>query len=162
MSDLTTIARPYAQAAFDFAIEKKALAPWSEMLMFTAEVVKNKDIQDILGSGLAAEKITEIFILVCGEQLDEHGQNLIKIMAENRRLKALPQVCEQFMFLKHEYEKTIEADVISAIALSDDQLAAIGKKLERRLERNIKLNCSVDETLIAGVVIRAGDLVIDN
>ncbi len=162
MSELTTIARPYAQAAFDFALEKKALAPWSEMLMFAAEVVKNKDIQDILDAGFAAGKLTEIFMSVCGEQFDEYGQNLIKVMAENGRLKALPQVCEQFMLLKHEHEKTIEVEVISAIALSDDQLTAIGEKLERRLERNIKLNCSVDETLIAGVVIRAGDLVIDN
>ncbi|WEM42293.1 F0F1 ATP synthase subunit delta [Photobacterium sp. DA100] len=162
MSDMTTIARPYAKAAFDLAVEKGELAPWAEMLTFAAEVTRNETIQDILDSGYAADKLTEIFLSVCGEQLNESGQNLIKVMAENGRLKALPAVCNEFLLLKSELEKTIEASVTSAVALDDSQLEAIGKKLEQRLSRKVKLNCSVDETLIAGVVIRAGDLVIDN
>ncbi|KXI22718.1 F0F1 ATP synthase subunit delta [Photobacterium sanguinicancri] len=162
MSDMTTIARPYAKAAFDFAVEKGELAQWAEMLTFAAEVVKNETMQDILDSGFAADKLTEIFVSVCGEQLDEFGQNLLKVMAENGRLKALPDVSDEFVFLKSEHEKTIEATVISAITLDDNQLIAISEKLEQRLARKVKLNCSVDETLIAGVVIRAGDLVIDN
>ncbi|MGF1693657.1 F0F1 ATP synthase subunit delta [Photobacterium kagoshimensis] len=162
MSDMTTIARPYAKAAFDFAVEKGELAQWAEMLTFAAEVVKNETMQDILDSGFAADKLTEIFVSVCGEQLDEFGQNLLKVMAENGRLKALPDVSNEFMFLKSEHEKTIEATVTSAVTLDDNQLIAISEKLEQRLARKVKLNCSVDETLIAGVVIRAGDLVIDN
>ncbi|KMV29334.1 F0F1 ATP synthase subunit delta [Photobacterium swingsii] len=162
MSDMTTIARPYAKAAFDFAVEKGELAQWAEMLTFAAEVVQNETMQDILDSGFAADKLTEIFVSVCGEQLDEFGQNLLKVMAENGRLKAIPDVCDEFMFLKSEHEKTIEATVTSAVTLDDNQLIAISEKLEQRLARKVKLNCSVDETLIAGVVIRAGDLVIDN
>ncbi|GAL08035.1 F0F1 ATP synthase subunit delta [Photobacterium aphoticum] len=162
MSDMTTIARPYAKAAFDFAVEKGELAQWAEMLTFAAEVAKNETIKDILDSGFAADKLTEIFVSVCGEQLNEFGQNLLRVMAENGRLKALPAVCDEYLLLKSEWEKTIDATVISAIALTDSQLDAISEKLAKRLERKVKLNCSVDETLIAGVVIRAGDLVIDN
>ena len=162
MSDLTTIARPYAKAAFDFAVEKGELSQWAEMLTFAAEVTRNETIQDILDSGYAADKLTEIFLSVCGEQLNETGQNLIKVMAENGRLKALPAVCDEFLLLKSELEKTIDAAVVSAVELDDSQLEAISAKLEQRLSRKVKLNCSVDETLIAGVVIRAGDLVIDN
>ncbi|OAN12650.1 ATP F0F1 synthase subunit delta [Photobacterium jeanii] len=162
MSDLTTIARPYAKAAFDFAVEKGELSQWAEMLTFAAEVANNETMQDILDSGFAADKLTEIFVSVCGEQLDDFGQNLLKVMAENGRLKALPAVCDEFMFLKSEHEKVIEASVTSAVTLDDSQLVAISEKLEQRLARKVKLNCSVDETLIAGVVIRAGDLVIDN
>ncbi|KLV05031.1 MULTISPECIES: F0F1 ATP synthase subunit delta [Photobacterium] len=162
MSDMTTIARPYAKAAFDLAVEKGELAAWAEMLTFAAEVARNETIQEILSSGYAAEKLTEVFLSVCGEQLNENGQNLIKVMAENGRLKALPAVCEEFMLLKSEHEKTIEAAVISAVELNDSQLEAISEKLAKRLDRKVKLTCSVDETLIAGVVIRAGDLVIDN
>ncbi|MDO6707717.1 MULTISPECIES: F0F1 ATP synthase subunit delta [unclassified Photobacterium] len=161
MSELTTIARPYAKAAFDYAVEKGELTQWSEMLTFAAEVANNDTIQDILDGGYAADKLVEVFISVCGEQLNEAGQNLIKVMAENGRLKALPAVCTQFLFLKDELEKTIDATVTSAVALDEGQLSAISKKLEERLARKVKLNCSVDETLIAGVVIRAGDLVID-
>ncbi|KKC98423.1 MULTISPECIES: F0F1 ATP synthase subunit delta [Photobacterium] len=161
MSEMTTIARPYAKAAFDYAVEKGELAQWSEMLTFASEVAKNDTIQDVLDGGYAADKLTEIFLSVCGEQLNDAGQNLIKVMAENGRLKILPEVCTQFLFLKDELEKTIEANVISAVTLDEGQMSAIISKLEQRLARKVKLNCSVDETLIAGVVIRAGDLVID-
>ncbi|KAE8176073.1 F0F1 ATP synthase subunit delta [Photobacterium carnosum] len=162
MSDMTTIARPYAKAAFDFAVEKGELASWAEMLTFASAVATNDTMQDILDSGYAADKLTEIFVSVCGEQLDEFGHNLIKVMAVNGRLNALPDVYGEFMLMKHEHEKTIEAMVISAIALDESQLDAISAKLEQRLARKVMLTCSVDETLIAGVVIRAGDLVIDN
>ncbi|ELR64199.1 ATP synthase delta chain [Photobacterium marinum] len=162
MSEMTTIARPYAKAAFDFAVENGELAQWAEMLAFTAEVAKNDTIKDILDGGFAADKLTEIFLSVCGEQLNEFGQNLVKVMAENGRLKVLPAVCDEFLLLKSEHEKTIDAFVTSSVALDDSQLEAISTKLEERLERKVKLNCSVDETLIAGVVIRAGDLIIDN
>ena len=162
MSDMTTIARPYAKAAFDFAVEKNALAQWAEMLTFAGAVATNDTMQDILDSGYAADKLAEIFVSVCGEQLDEFGHNLIKVMAVNGRLNALPDVYGEFMLMKHEHEKTIEAMVISAIVLDKSQLDAISAKLEQRLARKVMLTCSVDETLIAGVVIRAGDLVIDN
>ncbi len=162
MSDLTTIARPYAKAAFDFAVEKQQLAQWSEMLTFGAEVTKNEQMSELLSGSTSADKLAEIFIAICGEQFDEFGQNLIKVMAENGRLKALPDVLEQFVALKKEYEKLVDVDVISAIELSEQQLADISSKLEVRLERKVKLNCSVDETLLGGVIIRAGDLVIDN
>ncbi|MGR5302444.1 F0F1 ATP synthase subunit delta [Vibrio alfacsensis] len=162
MSDLTTIARPYAKAAFDFAVGKDQLDQWGQMLSFAAEVAKNEQMKELLTGSISAEKMAEIFVAVCGEQVDAHGQNLIKVMAENGRLAALPDVCEQFLALKQEHEKEIDVEVISANELSDEQQANISSKLELRLERKVKLNCSVDETLLGGVIIRAGDLVIDN
>lgn len=162
MSQLTTIARPYAKAAFDFAAEKGVLDQWGQMLTFAAEVTKNKDIKELLSGSVSADKLSEIFIVVCGEQFDEFGQNLIKVMAANGRLKAFPEVCDAFLALKQEYEKEMDVDLISATELSDKQLTDISSKLELRFERKVNLNCSVDETLLGGVVIRAGDLVIDN
>ncbi len=161
MSDLTTIARPYAKAAFDFAVEHSALPQWSEMLMFASEVANHESMQNILDSGFSSEKLSEIWLAVCGEQLDVHGQNFIKIMAENGRLIALPETLQLFLALKREYEKIVNVEVISAVALSEEQCTAIEEKLIVRLKRNVKLDCRVDETLIAGVVIRAEDLVID-
>ncbi|WCE29734.1 F0F1 ATP synthase subunit delta [Vibrio sp. SCSIO 43137] len=162
MSELTTIARPYAKAAFDFAVEKGALDQWSQMLTFATEVTKNKEIKELLSGSASADKLAEIFIAVCGEQFDEHGQNLLRVMAENGRLKALPDVCEEFLALKHELEKVMDVEVLSASKLTKEQLANISSKLEKRLERKVNLNCSVDEALLGGVIIRAGDLVIDN
>ncbi len=162
MSDLTTIARPYAKAAFDFAVQNEQIEQWAQMLFFAAEVAKNDQIHQILTSSSSVDKTSEVFITVCGEQLDVHGQNLIKVMAENGRLLALPDVSEQFIALKKEHEKTIDVDVISATELSDSQRVDIESKLEQRLARKVKLNCSIDEALLGGVIIRAGDLVIDN
>ncbi len=162
MSDLTTIARPYAKAAFDFAVEKNELDQWGQMLTFAAEVAKNEQIKELLTSSLSAEKLVEIFVAICGEQVNAHGQNFLKVMAENGRLTALPDVCNQFFSLKKEYEKEMDVEVISAIELSSQQQADISSKLEQRLERKVKLNCSIDEALLGGVIIRAGDLVIDN
>lgn len=162
MSQLTSIARPYAEAAFDLAVEKGEVGLWSDMLFFAAEVSRNETIVDYIDGMHSAEKLAEIFLSVCGEQLNEFGQNLMKVMAENGRLKVLPEVYIQFMTLRHEYEKQIDVDVTSAVALDKEQRDAIASKLEIRLGRNVKLNCSVDETLLGGVVIRAGDLLIDH
>lgn len=162
MSDMTTIARPYAKAAFDFAVEKGQLDQWGQMLSFAAEVANNEQIHELLTSSTSADKLAEIFVAVCGEQVDEFGQNLIKVMAENGRLEALPDVCAEFLLLKQEHEKEITVEVTSATELSEQQKADISSKLETRLERKVQLNCSVDEALLGGVIIRAGDLVIDN
>jgi len=162
MSNMTTIARPYAKAAFEFAVEKQQLDQWSQMLVFAAEVAMNDQIKELLTSSTSAEKLAEIFVAICGDQFDAHGQNLLKVMAENGRLQALLDVCAQFHALKQEHEKKVDVEVISATELSEQQLADISSKLEQRLERKVQLNCSVDETLLGGVVIRAGDLVIDN
>jgi len=161
MSELTTVARPYAKAAFDFAVEANAIETWLEMLSFAAEVSKDATIVGYLSGGASVEQATDIFIKVCGEQLDSNGQNLIKVMAENQRLLVLPQVVSQFSELKAEYEKEIAVDVTSAVKLKVADKKAISAALEKRLARKVKLNCSVDKTVVSGLVIKAGDLVID-
>ncbi|MFT4938039.1 MAG: F-type H+-transporting ATPase subunit delta [Paraglaciecola sp.] len=161
MSELTTIARPYAQAAFDSAVESKTIAGWQEMLVFAAEVAKNDAIQDLLSGAVAAEKLADIFNSICGDQLNQSGQNLIKILAENKRLLVLPQISALFNQLKADFDKEIDVDVTSAIELDKKQLADISAALEKRLARKVKLNCNVDSELLAGLLIRAGDTVID-
>ncbi|MBU3020228.1 F0F1 ATP synthase subunit delta [Aestuariibacter sp. A3R04] len=161
MSELTTVARPYAKAAFDFAVEHNAVAKWQDMLMFAGEVAKNEDVHQLLTGAIAAEQLAEVFINVCGDTLDDHGQNLIKVLAENKRLIALPAIFAQFSALKADYDKEVEVDLTSASALSEAQKAAIGASLEKRLARKVKLNCNVDPALVAGFVVKAGDTVID-
>ena len=148
MSEFITVARPYAKAAFDFAVEHQSVERWQDMLAFAAEVTKNEQMAELLSGALAPETLAESFIAVCGEQLDENGQNLIRVMAENGRLNALPDVLEQFIHLRAVSEATAEVDVISAA-------------MEKRLSRKVKLNCKIDKSVMAGVIIRAGDMVID-
>ncbi|MBB1269781.1 F0F1 ATP synthase subunit delta [Shewanella sp. SR44-3] len=161
MAELTTIARPYAKAAFDFAIENNAVDSWAEMLNFTALVSENESMKPLLAGGLASGKLAALFISVCGEQINTQGQNLIKVMAENGRLEVLTAVSELFTGYRNEWAKEVEASVVSAIELSSEQQQQVSVSLEKRLARKVKLNCSTDATLIAGMIIRAGDLVID-
>ena len=105
MSELTTVARPYAKAAFDFAVEQNAIAKWQEMLSFAAEVSKNETIHQLSTGAMAADKLADLYINVCGDSLDEHGQNLVKVLAENKRLTALPEISALFDLLKADYEK---------------------------------------------------------
>ncbi|MCL2893845.1 F0F1 ATP synthase subunit delta [Brenneria tiliae] len=161
MSEYVTVARPYAKAAFDFAVENQAVDRWQNMLAFTAEVTRNEQIAELLSGAVAPIELAKTFIAVCGDQLDEAGQNLIKVMAENGRLPVLPEVLAQFVQLRATQESTVEVDVVSAGTLNEQQLSKIAAAMEKRLSRKVKLNCKIDKSVMAGVVIRAGDMVID-
>ena len=161
MSELTTVARPYAKAAFDFAVEQSAIAKWQEMLGFAAAVASNETVSELSGGSMAADKLADLYINVCGDSLDTHGQNLIKVLAENKRLTALPEISALFDLLKAEYDKEIEVVVTSATELTDTQTTNLSASLEKRLARKVKLICNVDPALVAGMVIKAGDTVID-
>ncbi|WP_018691244.1 F0F1 ATP synthase subunit delta [Algicola sagamiensis] len=161
MSEMTTIARPYAKAAFEFAVEKGTVDEWAEMLFFAGEVTKNETMKSFLSGSASAENAAELFVKVCGEQLNEYGQNLVKIMAENGRLPAMSAVAELYAEFRAEYAKEMTVDVISATTLPEAQVEKIRTALEKRLARKVKLNCSVDINVVGGLVIKAGDTVID-
>jgi F-type H+-transporting ATPase subunit delta len=114
-----------------------------------------------MSGAVASGLVTDVFTKVCGEQLNEHGKNLIKVLAENNRLTLLPEISTLYNELKIESEKQINVDVLSAAILSDAQLTKLSAALEKRFDRKVQLNCSVDPTLIAGMIIKAGDTVID-
>lgn len=161
MSEFVTVARPYAKAAFDFAVEHNSVEGWQRMLAFAAEVAENEQMAELLSGALAPETLSKSFIAICGEQLDANGKNLIKVMAENGRLRVLPDVLKQFVQLRAAQEATVEVEVTSASTLSDTQLSKISAAMEKRLSRKVKLNCKIDKSVMAGIVIRAGDMVID-
>ncbi|HHT7858856.1 F0F1 ATP synthase subunit delta [Pasteurella multocida] len=161
MSELTTISRPYAKAAFDFAIEQNAVEKWANMLHFSSELIKDETMQTFLKSSLSAGKLADTVISICGEQLDQYGQNLIRLMAENKRLEVLPAIYQAFQHYVEEHQKVAEVQVISAQPLNATQEQKIASAMEKRLARKVKLNCSLDSSLIAGVIIRTDDFVID-
>jgi F-type H+-transporting ATPase subunit delta len=161
MSELTTIARPYAKAAFELAVEKGNVEAWNEMLFFAGQVASDEQASSLLASIPTAAEQADVFIKVCAEQLNEQGQNLIKLMAENERLAAIPAVAEIFAEFKAEFDKEIDVEVVSATELAAEQQDKLVAALEKRFARKVKLNCSIDETVVGGLVIKAGDTVID-
>ena len=161
MSELTTVARPYAKAAFDFAVEANAIDSWLAQLTFAAEVSKDKTIQGYLSGGTSVEQAQTLFLNICGEQVDSQGQNFLKVMAENERLLVLPYVLDQFVALKAAYEQEITVDVTSAVEISAEKKSTLSAALEKRLARKVKLNCNIDASIVSGLIIQAGDMVID-
>lgn len=161
MSELTTIARPYAKAAFEYAVENKVIDQWQQMLSFAAEVSKNATMKSYMTGSVAAETLASLVNSVCGDQLDQHGQNLINILAENKRLQVLPDISLMFNAFKDEFEKIVDVELTSAVKLTAQQKKDVSASLEKRLQRKVKLNCNVDPALVAGMVIRAADTVID-
>ena len=162
MSELTTAARPYAKAAFQVAKDGDALATWSQQLGFMALVAEDAQMRAVLDSPrLTRQTMAEAFLAVCADHVDASGQNFVHLLAENARLRLLPEISRLFELLKAEAEKKVEAQVTSAQEVSAAQQKAIASALKQRLGREVALKCVVDDSLIGGAIVRAGDLVID-
>ncbi len=162
MAELTTVARPYAQAVFERAQETGRLADWSDELHFAAAVAADPQMADIIESTrLTKAELAELFIGVCAERLSDDARNLVRLLAENRRLVLLPEIAAVYEVLRAAAERTVEAEMVSAYPLDDAQRGRIAEALKARLGRNVTLSATVDESLIGGAIIRAGDLVID-
>lgn len=161
MSELSTVARPYAKAAFDFALEQGQLDKWQDMLQFSALVAENEQVAEYINSSLASGQIADFFCNICQDQLDQYGQNFIRVMAGNKRLSVLPAVAEQFLALRAEHEAVKEVTVISATELSQAQTDKIAKAMTKRLGKKVRLTAQLDKLLIAGIIIKYDDVVID-
>jgi F-type H+-transporting ATPase subunit delta len=162
MADKSTIARPYAKAAFEEARERGRLGPWSQALRTAAAVIGDARVDALLGNPrVTPQELAALVIGIAGPELDEEGRNFVRTLADNRRLALLPQIATLFEELKSEAEGVIDVTVTSAAPLDDSQRGKLTGALERRLGRSVRLQCATDPALIGGAVLRAGDLVID-
>lgn len=162
MDDLNTVARPYAAAAFAQAKEEGNLDLWSEMLHFLADVIGDPDLQAVLANPKVSEQQRlGLVIEVAGGRLNATATNLVRAMAQYRRLAALPEVALEFDRLKAKAEDRIEVDVTSAYALNAKHQKIIEDAMRARFNRDVIVHKHIDRELLAGVVIKAGDHVID-
>ncbi len=160
MPDKSTIARPYAKAAFAAAEGRRG--EWSGALRRAAAVVADARVAALLGNPrVTPEQLAQFICSIADPQLDEPGRNFIRVLADNHRLACLPEVAARFDQLKAEAEGTIDVEVTSAAPLTEAQRRSLASALERRLRRTVRLRCVLDPALIGGASVRAGDLVID-
>ena len=162
MAELATLARPYASAAFRIAKSDSELDVWSRMLTLLAGASKEPVVKRLLASpdmedGAKATKLAELF----RGDLSDRGRRFLGVLAENKRLDLLPEISTQFEARRAEEEQTLDVEVISAFPLSDEQAAKLKGALERKYGRDVNLTSSVDQGLVGGAIIRAGDNVID-
>ena len=162
MAENVTLARPYAEAVFKLAKDKNALDKWSQMLAFLEVVVREPQVQALIGDpNLSVQKIESLLLGVCGEQIDGVGRNLVQVLARNDRLLLLPAIRMLYEQRKAEQEGVLEAKIASAFALSDAQVGQLVSALEGKYKRRVVVQVSVDRELIGGVKITAGDEVLD-
>ena len=162
MAENVTIARPYADAAFQLASGAGALGPWSEALERLAVVAAAPEIRDCIADpNLNAEQLVKLFVDLGGEIITPQLQNFIRVLAENDRLQVLPEIRDLFVVLKNEHEGVLEADIASAFPLDDTTLANLKASLEERFKARLNITVSVAPELIGGVKIAVGDEVID-
>lgn len=163
MAELSTLARPYAKAAFQVALQDGALDPWSKMLSVSASVTANESVNTLLTDpSLSSAELASSFIGLCSDELDDKGKNFVHLLAENKRLLLLPAISEQFDVLKANQEKTLDVEVTTAYELSSETLDTLAQSLKQRLQCAVNLNTNVDQSLLGGAVIRTDDTVIDS
>jgi len=162
MAELSTLARPYAKAAFEFAVDASDLKGWADTLSISAVVTQHAAVVKLLGSpGSTPAYQAATIIDLCGDVLDASGRNFIIILSENRRLTLLPQISYQFEVMKANREKAVDVDVVSAQPLDAEQQKMLSEALRLKLQRKVNMQVSLDKSLLGGAVIRAGDTVID-
>ena len=164
MSDSTTIARPYAKAIFEHALAEKKLAEWSEHLMILAQAVLNPQASQFIANPSSTDtQQIELLQTVCSAKVKDNASlnNLIALLAANKRLMLLPEIKALYEVHRAEQEKTLGVDVISYSEVSPAQQQQLIESLSNRLQRKVSLKISIDPSLLGGAVIRAGDLVID-
>ena len=163
MAEISTIARPYAVAAYKLGKETNSLAKWSEMLGFAAAVANDVQMQAyIQDPKVVASDLQNTFLKVCGDKLNEQGQNLIKVLVEYNRMFILPAIVSAFEALKAQDEGTLDAQIIAASKPSDAEIKDLLKRLEAKFGKKIEANVMIDAELIGGFKIILGDTVIDS
>ncbi|HEX4880773.1 MAG TPA: F0F1 ATP synthase subunit delta [Porticoccaceae bacterium] len=162
MAELSTLARPYAKAAFEVAVADHALESWSEGLALLAQFAEEAQLAALLRSpALARAQRGQLLIDLAGDRLGAPLRNFVQVLADNDRLLLLPVLLEQFLALKAEHQRLVEVEVASAAPIDEAQQQRLVAALVKRLGREVRIQVSIDPTLIGGAIIRAGDTVID-
>ncbi len=162
MAEPSTIARPYAEAAFRLADAQGKLAEWSAVLANLAAVAADGRVRAAVGDpNLSAAKVAGLFISILAGKLSGDAENFVRVLAENGRLDVVAEIRAHFEALKNQREGTVEAEVYSAFEMDQGQVADLVARLEKKTGRKVRARVSVDKSLIGGVKVVIGDKVID-
>jgi F-type H+-transporting ATPase subunit delta len=162
MSSLTTLARPYAKAAFALAESEQALARWEEMLTLASTIATDDTMSELLGSPqISSAEAARLMADSAGSAFDDRFRDFMAVLGANGRLALLPEITRLFQRLREKAEKRLRVRVVSAVPLDAEQSARMREALARRFSCEIELENEIDEAVIGGAVVYAGDEVID-
>lgn len=162
MSELSTLARPYAEAVFRLAQGEGDLAGWSERLAALSTIAADPQMVRLIADpAVDAAQAAALIVEVAGAGLGERATNFVQVLAENDRLALLPEIAARFEELRAEAEGTLEATITSAQPLTPPQVDELVGALKAKFERAVTARVAVDPDLIGGAVIAIGDQVMD-
>ncbi|HUN67391.1 MAG TPA: F0F1 ATP synthase subunit delta [Burkholderiales bacterium] len=162
MAEPSTIARPYAEAAFRLADAQGKLADWSTLIANLSAVAADARVRAAIGDpNLPAAKVAGLFISILAGKLTGEAENFVRVLAENGRLEVLAEIRAQYEALKNQRESTVEAEIYTAFEMDQAQVADLVSRLEKKTGRKVRARVSLDKSLIGGVKIVIGDQVID-
>jgi F-type H+-transporting ATPase subunit delta len=162
VAERATIARPYARAAFAHAQAAKALANWSKLLDAAAQAAADPRVARLIGNPrVTGEELVDLLGGLSKQAGGEDGRNFLRALAENHRLALLPQIAAQFEALRAEVEGVMDVEVVAAREIAQPQQRKLEAALAKRLGREVRMHTRIDESLLGGAIVRAGDLVID-
>ena len=162
MAELSTLARPYAEAAFKRAKETGSVAQWSGELQFLAAVAQDQDLLTIVNNPrVGKEKVSELLFDITQDQISAEAKNLLKLLIANGKLSLLPKVSALYEEHKAEDEGYVNVELFSDFPLTKAELSKYSVMLEKQLQKKVNAVVSVDKSLLGGILAKAGDKVID-
>ncbi len=162
MSELATLARPYASAVFKRAKETAATVTWSENLAFMSAIMASEEMAVVVSNPkVNKDRLAELVLDICREHIAKEGGNFLKLLLQNNRLTLLPHITKLFEELKAEDEGYVDVEVLTAFAFTKEAQQKFTATLEKTLSKKVHMNVTLDKSLIGGVLVRAGDRVID-
>lgn len=162
MAELNTLARPYAKAAFNYALEAKDLEGWAKQLATLAGASQYGAMASMIASpSRSHQQQAQVLTDACDEELTDPVRNFVILLAQNKRLLLLPEIYQLFHAFKNLHEQAVEVNLTTAFELDDASQEKLAQALSQKLARKVNVQSQVDKSLLAGVIIKAGDLVID-
>ena len=161
--DLTTIARPYAEAAYGRAKELGQVQDWSDALGLLSGITDDPDMaRQIANPNVPRARVRDILLEIAADAVPGEVANLVRLLADNARLAAIPEISALFEVSREADQGVSQVMVRSAFPLDDAQQKQISEAMARRLGGQVDLAVQEDAALLGGIEIRAGDLVIDD
>ncbi|QCI15712.1 F0F1 ATP synthase subunit delta [Buchnera aphidicola] len=161
MSLEDTIARPYAKAIFETAVENNSIEEWKDLLIFISKISSYKKMKNFLSGSLSSKYLSKVFIEVSKDMVTKNSINFIKLLAENQRFKISKNILKKFLQLEACYKNIIVVELKSGSPLKDWQFKYIKEKLEQFFSRKIKFVCKRDADIIDGIIVKINDTVFD-
>lgn len=162
MAESITVARPYAVAAWRHAQAEDKSDLWLEMLSFMADVVSHPTMSAIVADPrVDAQRLSQLMLDICGGRLNETAESFVRLLVENGKLSLMPEISDLFAALKSEAGGAVDGTLLAAYPVNAKFEQAIAAAMQKKLEREVKFTTEEDKSLLGGVVIRVGDMVID-